>query len=101
MTLRLASLLFACLVAPSAALAQTFRLTYPASANAGPITGRAFVFVARTDKREPRLQSGPDRGSEPFFGVDVDALAPGKVVTIDQSTLGFPLASLSRLPAGE
>jgi hypothetical protein len=91
----------ACLLAPAATQAQTFRLTYPASASAGPITGRAFVFIARSDKREPRLQSGPDRGSEPFFGVDVDALAPGKVVTIYQTTLGFPLASVSKLPAGE
>lgn len=81
--------------------AQTVSLSYPASANAGPITGRAFLFVARTNKTEPRQQSGPDRGSEPFFGVDVEALPPGKAVTIDPSTLGFPLASLKQLPPGD
>ena len=83
------------------ASAQTFQLSYPAGTNAGPITGRAFLFVARTDKEEPRQQSGPDRGSEPFFGVDVDALAPGKAVTIDPAVPGFPVASLSKLPAGD
>ena len=97
----LSALLLACAAAPRLALAQTFQLSYPASANAAPITGRAFLFVARTDKEEPRLQSGPDRESEPFFGVDVDALAPGKTVTIDPRVLGFPVASLGQLPAGD
>jgi hypothetical protein len=81
--------------------AQTIRLSYPASADPGPITGRAFVFIARTDKIEPRRQAGTSRSSEPFFGVDVSALEPGKPVTIDPSVPGFPVASLDRLPAGE
>ena len=97
----LVALALACVAAPHQMLAQTFQLSYPASANAGPITGRAFLFVARTDKEEPRLQSGADRGSEPFFGVDVAALAAGKTVTIDPTVPGFPVASLNRLPAGD
>jgi putative esterase len=97
----LAALLVACVAAPRPTLAQTFQLSYPASTNAGPITGRAFLFVARTDKEEPRLQSGPDRESEPFFGVDVEGFAPGKTVTIDPSVPGFPVASLKQLPAGD
>ncbi|MEP7346530.1 MAG: hypothetical protein ABI877_14765, partial [Gemmatimonadaceae bacterium] len=94
-------LLVTCALSPSAARSQTFRLSYPAGIHAGPITGRAYLFVARSDRTEPRLQSGAMRSSEPFFGVDVDALAPGKVVTIASSTLGFPLASLKELPPGE
>ena len=101
--LRLASvtLLLAGVAPPSLAGAQTIRLSYPATASAGPITGRAFVFISRTDKTEPRLQSGTSRGSEPFFGVDVTGLKPGEVVTIDPSVPGFPVASLTQLPAGE
>src|SRR4029453_16101906 len=95
------ALVLLCAAAPRFALAQTFQLSYPAGANAGPITGRAFLFVARTDKEEPRLQSGPDHESEPFFGLDVDALAPGKAVTIDPNVPGFPVASLAKLPAGD
>ena len=95
------ALLVWCVVVPSLARAQTFQLSYPAGQNAGPITGRAFLFVARTDKEEPRLQSGTDRDSEPFYGVDVDALTPGKAVTIDPTVPGFPVASLARLPAGD
>src|SRR5512138_2544154 len=91
----------AMLAAPVIAAAQSFRLTFPAATHSTPITGRAFVFIARTNKEEPRLQSGPDRSSEPFFGADITALAPGQAVTIDRATLGFPIASLAKLPAGE
>ncbi len=86
---------------PSLVLAQTVRLAYPAGAGSGTITGRAFVFVARTEAREPRLQSGASRGSEPFFGVDVDAVAPGQSITIDPTVAGYPVASLAQLPAGD
>jgi hypothetical protein len=86
-------------VAPVAA--QTVQLRVDASVSTGPITGRAFVFFARTDRREPRLQAGSNRSSEPFFGVDVSGLRPGEVATIDATTLGFPVASLKQLPAGE
>ena len=81
--------------------AQTFTLTFQPTMHAGPITGRAFLFVSRNDKSEPRLQSGSSRGSEPFFGVDVTALEPGRDVSFDASTAGFPVASLERLPAGD
>ena len=88
-------------LAPVPGAAQSIRLSYDATAAAGPITGRAFVFISRTDRTEPRRQSGAQRTSEPFFGVDVSALKPGDAVTIDRSTLGFPVASLEQLPAGE
>ena len=71
------TLLIACLGTPLAANAQTVRLSFPATVSAGPITGRAYLFVARDDKSEPRRQSGSFRESEPFFGVDVSALKPG------------------------
>ena len=94
------------LIAPLPAQAQTFELSYPAATTpsaptAAPITGRAFIFIARSDRTEPRLLSGSTRRSEPFFGLDVEALAAGKSVTFDASTPGFPLASLKDLPAGD
>ncbi len=97
-------LLLACLLSPHITSAQTFQLSTTKtarSAQAESITGRAYLFIARTDTEEPRLQAGAMRNSEPFFGVDVEALAPGKSVTIDSTTLGFPLASLKQLPKGD
>src|SRR4026209_426539 len=82
-SLTLSAIALSLVVALAPASGQTFQLSYPAGGNAGPITGRAVLCVARTDKEDPRQQSGPDRDSEPFFGLDVDALTPGKAVTID------------------
>lgn len=91
----------AVLAATDRATAQSITLNLPAATAAAAVTGRAFVFVSRTDRTEPRLQAGARRGSEPFFGLDVEQLAPGRSVTIDTSVLGFPLSSLAHLPPGE
>ena len=95
------ALLLSCVTSPHLLRAQTFQLSYPTSSHAGPITGRAYLFIARTNAREPRLQASASAESEPFFGIDVEALTPGKAITIDPSVLGFPVASLKQLPAGD
>ena len=79
----------------------SFEVSYPDSLDPGPITGRVFVVITKNDSREPRFQAGSYGGSVPFFGVDIDDLKPGASAVIDGSTLGFPLASLDDLPAGD
>jgi len=79
--------------------ATRFRVRFPASAVDQPITGRIYVMISRTDEREPRLQVG--RTGVPFFGHDVEGLAPGTWGTIDGSELGFPLEAMTDLPAGD
>jgi hypothetical protein len=76
-----------------------FEIAFPASAHAGPVTGRVYVMISRTNDREPRLQIG--RTGVPFFGRDVEAVAPGQAVVIDATDLGSPLESLRDLPPGE
>lgn len=98
--LRVKSLL-AALLAPAAAHAQTVTLILPKSVASAPVTGRAFLFIARTDRREPRQQAGAQRNSEPFFGVDVNDVAPGGSVSIPVTTPGYPVATLRALPAGD
>ncbi len=78
-----------------------FEITFPASLNAEPITGRLFVMISKSNRVEPRLQAGSYQASVPFYGVDVDALKPGANAVIDSSTLGYQVESLSKLPAGE
>jgi hypothetical protein len=88
--------------APSPEAAGTkFEVSFPASAHAGAITGRVFVVVSRRDKPEPRLEVGSWGDSGPFFGVDVNALAPDETAVIDQSTPGSPVGSLGEIPAGD
>lgn len=76
-----------------------FRLSYPAAVHSGPLTGRAFVMISRTNEKEPRLQVG--RTGVPFFGRDFDNVGPGSPITIDASAMGSPVVSLSEIPSGE
>ncbi len=79
--------------------ALRFAISVPPSAHAEPITGRVYVMISRKNEPEPRLQIG--RTGVPFFGRDVDNLAPGRPATIDDTDLGTPIESLRELPAGD
>ena len=87
--------------AHTAAAETRFEISFPASLNGEPITGRVFVMISKNNRAEPRLQAGSYQASVPFYGVDVDALKPGASAVIDGSTLGYQVESLSQLPAGE
>src|SRR5688572_31945397 len=95
-------LAFLCLAGLSPAAAQQpsrprFEITVPPSVHSQPITGRVFVMIARADSIEPRLQIG--RTGSPFFGRDIERLSPGSAAVIDATDLGFPLESLTEVPA--
>src|SRR5881392_4354184 len=60
-----------------------------------------YVFVSRGDDAEPRLQVRHESDCTPFFGVDVTALPAGTPGVIDGTTLGYPVASLKEIPAGD
>ena len=74
-------------------------VSFPASVHAQPVNGRVYVMVSRTNDREPRLQIG--RTGTPFFGRDVEKLAPGQAAIIDVTDLGTPVVSLKDLPPGD
>src|SRR6188474_2810859 len=71
---------------PAASRGVRVEISFPSSVHAGPVTGRVYVMVSRTDDREPRLQIG--RTGTPFFGRDVEKLAPGQSAIIDVTDLG-------------
>ena len=80
--------------------AQRFEVVVSRAAHAEPITGRVYVAISRTQgPRTPIEQTGET--GVPLFGVNVDALAPGKGAVIDATTFGHPLQSLRDLPRGE
>ncbi|MGM9508064.1 alpha/beta hydrolase-fold protein [Larkinella sp. GY13] len=76
-----------------------FELSYPAAISATPLTGRMFLIISRKDSTEPRQQVG--RYGTQFWGADFEKLAAGKAVTIDGSTLGYPINALKDVPKGE
>ena len=109
MTRFLFALAVACAVAASGVVAQQppaatgrgvrVEVSFPASVHAEPVNGRVYVMVSRTNDREPRLQIG--RTGTPFFGRDVEKLAPGQAAVIDVTDLGTPVLSLKDLPPGD
>lgn len=76
-----------------------FEIVFPEEAHPGPITGRIYVMISRTNQPEPYLQIG--RTGTPFFGRDVDSLPPGVAGVIDTGDLGTPVESLTDIPRGE
>ncbi len=76
-------------------------VTFPASLDAGPITGRVFVILATDSVPEPRFQVGGWFGVAPLFGADVSGLKPGEAAVVGGSAAGYPVRSLAGLPEGD
>ncbi|HET8826746.1 MAG TPA: hypothetical protein VFM77_16515, partial [Terriglobales bacterium] len=78
-----------------------FEITFPASLIDKPLDGHIMLGIAKDEKPEPRYQLKEEEAeSAQFFGLDVDALAPGTPATIGVTTLGYPIVSLDQLPVG-
>jgi hypothetical protein len=82
------------------------RITFPAAAHAGPITGRVYVAISRTDAPAtgrggggPIQQAGPT--GSPLFGVNVENLKPGAAAEVDATAFGHPVVSLNDIPKGD
>ncbi len=76
-----------------------FEVTVPASAHAQPVTGRVYVMLSKTDTIEPRAQVG--RLGTPFFGRDIERVAPGQPAVVDATDLGHPVWDMRDIPAGD
>jgi len=78
-----------------------FEVTFPASQSATPLDGRIYVIVSKSTSGEPRMEMSDQPSTQQMFGVDVDGMAPGKSVIVNQTALGFPLDNVSQIPAGD
>ncbi len=105
-----ALLLAGCGDQESAALYPSFEIELSASAAEEiealglqvPLQGRAYVIFGVEGEAEPRRQTGL-RGV-PFWGWEVESWSGGETITLAPTAaeaIGYPLASLHDLPAGE
>ncbi len=79
-----------------------FEISFPAAASSTTLDGRVLLAISTVNDPEPRfLIDEAEAKSQQLFGVDVDGLKPGAAAVIDGSTLGYPVRSLSQLPAGD
>ena len=91
--------LMGCLTAPCLGQQVRFQISFPQSVHSDPITGRVYVMITRSGETEPRFQVR--NTGIPFFGRDVERLAPGEPVVIDHTDLGYPVRNLTDIPPGD
>ena len=88
---------------PSSSKSTVFLVSFPATRSATPIDGRLILLLSTDFSREPRSHVDPD---DPLivpyiFGLNVDGMAAGQAVTLDDAAFGWPARNLSQLPEGD
>ena len=79
-----------------------FEVSFSKDMSVTPLDGHILLLISKNNDQEPRFQIDIDAtSSQQVFGVDVDGLAPGTPAVVDSATLGYPIESLSQLPAGD
>lgn len=63
--------------------------------------GRLLLLLANNDKSEPRFQISDGLSAQLVFGIDVEGIQPGQVITIDETAFGFPIRSVNDIPGGD
>ncbi len=90
-----------CTAKQGSAAKLKFAISFPAEKSKTPLDGRMLLMIAKTGEAEPRSQINDGNSTQLLFGTDVDGLLPGQDAVIDAATFGYPLKSLSEIPAGE
>jgi hypothetical protein len=89
------------LLAPVAAAAQSFSVTFPASAGAQPLDGRLLLVLSTDPSEEPRNQIDDTPRSQIIFGLTVDGWKPGEAAVVNDAAWGYPVRTLKDVPAGD
>jgi hypothetical protein len=81
----------------------SFAISFPAARSDRPLDGRIILLLSRDLTREPRSHVQPNEtlASPYIFGVNVNNLAAGRAVILDDNAFGWPAAHLSTLPSAD
>ena len=80
---------------------QSFSIRLPDSLSKKNLDGRLFLLLSRNNTTEPRFQVSDAPTTQLVFGMDIDNWQPGTAKIISASAFGYPIESLSQVPAGE
>lgn len=100
----LSLLMFAQCQAPSSgdsASPLTISVTYDESLGSEGFDGRMLLLISDNDDREPRFQINDNDNTRQVFGLDVEGLKPGQAAVFTAGEIGYPVKSVTDLPAGE
>ncbi len=78
-----------------------FKITFDQALTQEAQDGRLLLMLSDDVEAEPRFQISDSPNTQIIFGVDVEEMKPGEVITVDASAFGFPFESLSSVPDGE
>ena len=78
-----------------------FEIVVDGAVRQEPVDGRIILIVSDDNSSEPRFQRLRSPDAPAVYGVDVDGLAPGQPAIINADTRGWPLESVSEIPAGD
>jgi hypothetical protein len=81
--------------------APKFSVSFPRERSAAPLDGRLLLLLSTDSSAEPRTQINDTTKTQMVFGMDVEGLAPGQAVVVDESAFGYPVRSLARVKPGE
>ncbi|MCH8126024.1 hypothetical protein IIC38_08695 [candidate division KSB1 bacterium] len=78
-----------------------FSISFSTEISNQALDGRILLMMSKNDDNEPRFQINDGANTQLIFGINVDDLKPGEQALIDASVFGYPLQSISKIPAGE
>ena len=78
----------------------SFSVRYDASLTEQPQDGRLLLMLSTHPNDEPRFLVGVTPDTQLIFGRNVENWAGDDAMTVDETAPGFPLADLSKVPAG-
>lgn len=81
--------------------AISVNVSFNTDASETPKDGRLLLMLSNNDEKEPRFQINDGLSGQLIFGMNVDAMNPGDVITFDESVFGYPYSSLAEVPPGE
>ncbi len=90
-----------CATAQTAETKLRIGVSFPSKRSRAPLDGRMLLMFSTDDSKEPRFQISGAVNGQQIFGVDVDGLKPETDAIFDRTVLGYPLASLDRIPPGD
>ena len=79
----------------------SINVSFNDKASETPKDGRLLLMLSNNDDKEPRFQINDGLYGQLVFGVNVDAMNPGDMITFDETVFGYPYSSLAEVPPGE
>ena len=80
---------------------NTFAIAFQNGKSDKALDGRILLMFSKNEGKEPRFQISDGPETQLIFGIDVEGLSTGEEASIDGSVFGYPLKSISDIPAGE